>query len=288
MTRRLLLAITLILGVMILPAAPAQAASPGFITICTYTHSLPDDPILFPGQPGASHLHNFYANPSANANSTYATMIAATSTCGTEEDTAGYWTPALYKDGLKIDPCVGLRADGQPLRCTFYYREDNLNSTQKAAHPIEPFPANFKMITGNAAAQSEAENPKLGKELYYGCSDNSTGKLKSPPNCSTATISVHVGFPNCWNGIANGSNDTPNVAWPSSGLCPPAFPRSLPRVIQRLEYRVGTSSSGITLASGPVFTLHGDLWNTWQQAAFETLVARCLTVPTNCGNNPNP
>ena len=280
--------IALLPFVILLTPLPAQASSPGFITICTYTHSARDDPIVYPGRPGASHLHDFFANPSTEARSTYASMTAATSTCGTEEDTAGYWTPALYKNGSKIAPCTGRRNDGAALRCTFYYREDNISSTYKAAHPVEVFPANFRMVTGNGHAASESKNPNLGKELYYGCSDNSTGKLKAPPNCSTGTISIHVGFPNCWNGQTTGTNDTPNVAWPSSGVCPPAFPKVLPRVIMRLEYKVGNSSSGIKLSSGPVYTLHGDFWNTWEQSALSALVARCLTSPNDCGNNPNP
>ena len=41
-------------------AAVASAGSPGWITECPYSHSAPDDPIRFPGQPGASHLHDFF------------------------------------------------------------------------------------------------------------------------------------------------------------------------------------------------------------------------------------
>src|SRR4051812_19414717 len=40
--------------------AVAYAGSPGWITECPYSHSAKDDPIKFPGRPGASHLHDFF------------------------------------------------------------------------------------------------------------------------------------------------------------------------------------------------------------------------------------
>src|SRR5438552_19205160 len=81
---------------------PAQAGQV-FITDCLPTHRAPDDPIVFPGQPGASHSHDFFGNPTTDANSTYATMTAATSTsCLVGDDTAGYWmpTPSIPPGGV--------------------------------------------------------------------------------------------------------------------------------------------------------------------------------------------
>ena len=34
---------------------------------CTYSHSLPDDPIVLPALPGASHMHSFIGNEAVNA-----------------------------------------------------------------------------------------------------------------------------------------------------------------------------------------------------------------------------
>src|SRR3954454_1638979 len=84
--------------------AVASAGSPGWITTCPYSHSAPNDPIKFPGQPGASHLHDFFGNRRVNAGSSYSSMLAGATTCGTKADTAGYWAPALYRKGVKINP----------------------------------------------------------------------------------------------------------------------------------------------------------------------------------------
>ena len=45
-----------------------------------------DDPIVFPGQPGASHLHDFFGNTGANASSTFETMLAGETTCRVPSD----------------------------------------------------------------------------------------------------------------------------------------------------------------------------------------------------------
>ena len=83
-TRQLRLALMLILGMASAaacvaafmwwkaPAASAQVvASPQaifaeavFVTRCNFSHRNMDDPIVFPGQPGAAHSHDFFANRS--------------------------------------------------------------------------------------------------------------------------------------------------------------------------------------------------------------------------------
>ena len=59
-----------------------------------------DDPIVYPGQPGKAHLHQFYGNMSANAYSTFASLRAGgSSTCGSPSanpaNRSAYWMPAL-------------------------------------------------------------------------------------------------------------------------------------------------------------------------------------------------
>jgi len=141
------------------------------------------------------------------------------------------------------------------------------------------------MIAGNAMAMNRRENPHLGMELYWGCSDNSTGKLFAPPaSCTTGIISLHVGFPNCWDGVRTHTDDTSHVRYPNDdGLCPRAFPHELPRVILRWEYPVGRSTGSVTLASGPTYTVHADFWNTWHQRRLVSLVTNCLNAFVDCG-----
>jgi Domain of unknown function (DUF1996) len=86
----------------VLSSAPAQAASPSgqFVVRCRYSHTLADDPIVFPGQPGASHVHDFFGNVTTDAASTVESMLAGETTCRAASDTAGYWAPAVYLNGV--------------------------------------------------------------------------------------------------------------------------------------------------------------------------------------------
>jgi hypothetical protein len=57
--------------------------SGNFRIVCAFSHMSYDDPIAFPGQPGAAHLHTFFGNIGTNYASTHATLTdpAARSTC---------------------------------------------------------------------------------------------------------------------------------------------------------------------------------------------------------------
>ena len=62
-------------------AAMRAARRPSrFITRCNYTHTLLDDPIVKPNQPGASHSHDFFGNVTTNAATTLASLDAGGTT----------------------------------------------------------------------------------------------------------------------------------------------------------------------------------------------------------------
>ena len=145
---------TIAAGITALTVADASGSS-GWLLKCAYVDSAPDDPIVHAGMPGMSHLHDFYGNKSTTANSTYKSMTAAQSTC-TSGDTAGYWTPALYRHGVKINPAGTLGKT--KLREQVYYRANNISGK----FTVTAFPADFRMVAGNSHATSAAQNPELG------------------------------------------------------------------------------------------------------------------------------
>ena len=56
-------------------AIPAHDDDVGaFRFLCAPSHNAYNDPIVYPGQPGKSHLHTFFGNTLADANSTYASL----------------------------------------------------------------------------------------------------------------------------------------------------------------------------------------------------------------------
>src|SRR4051794_30223022 len=54
-----------------------------FRMFCTAGQIVSDDPLFSPGQPGVSHLHQFFGNTGANASSTYQSLrTSGGTTCG--------------------------------------------------------------------------------------------------------------------------------------------------------------------------------------------------------------
>ena len=79
--RRILGALFTVVAMTFFGLAGSQPSSAdvgdiGWTSVCDYSHSLKDDPIVYPGQPGVSHLHDFYGNTTTNAYSTIASLLA--------------------------------------------------------------------------------------------------------------------------------------------------------------------------------------------------------------------
>ena len=103
------------------PDAPDADQAPGldrgvFATVCQFSHEASDDPIVYPGQAGKSHLHDFFGNATTDAASTYDSLRAGANTCRTAEDSSGYWVPALYRNGAEVKPShhEGVLSDRAP------------------------------------------------------------------------------------------------------------------------------------------------------------------------------
>src|SRR5919109_941291 len=100
-----------------------QRASTGWIVSCNYSHSLSDDPIVFPGRPGAAHLHDFFGARSTDRSSTAAFLPTGGTTCAMPADTSAYWMPALYKNGLHVQMWAGFRHGSSGTAETMFLRD---------------------------------------------------------------------------------------------------------------------------------------------------------------------
>jgi hypothetical protein len=81
------------------PAAQGQFASR-----CAHSHAAADDPIVFPGEQGAAHLHEFFGATTTAFDSTPESLRASDTSCITAGDTAAYWVPALYDGDRRVVP----------------------------------------------------------------------------------------------------------------------------------------------------------------------------------------
>ncbi len=237
-----------------------------FISSCGFSHRAPDDPILFPGRPGASHDHSFVGNRTTNASSTLGSLLAGQTTCRNRPgDTAGYWMPTLY---------VGSQAVA-PLGSTIYYR-------RKAMRQVQAFPPGFRMIAGDASATT-AQPLSV---TFWNCGAQVGIRPQStPPSCPDgrgSMLRLHVNFPSCWDGRnLDSENHKSHVAYPDRGRCPSRYPVALPAI--SLIYRYPTlGGPSATLASGGVYSGHGDFFNAWNQNALQRLVDSCLNALRHC------
>jgi len=265
----------------LLPATPARAATGQWITSCNYSHSLRDDPIVSPGQPGAAHLHDFIGAVAVDADAAVVDLRGGGTTCAMPDDTSAYWVPALYEDGERVLPTATRR------HALFYYRHAGLRSDTV----LRTIPDGLKVIVGNSRAASPEENEGLASgRIFWKCGPGSGTHLPSPPSqCSSGVMVLSFMFPNCWDGVHLDSRDhASHLAYPSGGRCPGSHPVAIPRIVAYIRYRVGTDPIGkIRLSSGPRFTAHMDFWNAWRPEALRWLVDNCLNAAEDCGTNPS-
>jgi hypothetical protein len=242
-----------------------------FVENCRFSHAAPDDPIVFPGQAGASHHHTFVGNRSTDASSTYDSLRAAPTSCERAADTAAYWAPTLYAGATPVAP------EG----ATIYYRRMTLAE-------VVPFPDNFRMIAGDAAATT----PQGRRVTYWNCGVTAgvppSDTIPACPSGRRSFLRLHIRFPSCWDGLALDSADhRSHMAYAVRASCPSTHPISVPAIELIYRYRtlsrtVGTQQP-LALASGGQVSAHGDFFNAWRPRALERLVDDCLNALVHCG-----
>lgn len=251
----------------------ATVAARGFGSIqvvCRSSHTNSDDPIVFPGEPGAAHQHDFFANTSTDAFSTDASLAGRPTTCSRPGDTAAYWTPTLLNNGRRVVPD----------RVIAYYRTSRIPDITS----IRPFPRGLKMIAGSATAT--ASNPQPTRITNWNCGDGVQGTAKVPASCPNAPLRLRVEFPNCWNGRNLDSADhKSHMAYAGANGargCPASHPVAVPALSLNFRWKISGSLSGVRLSSGGVYTGHADFWNSWKQRVQARLVRDCLNAGRIC------
>jgi hypothetical protein len=247
-----------------------------FRVACEYSHFGADDPIVFPGRPGASHLHMFFGNTETDAFTTQEALVdSGGSTCsGFELNRSAYWIPALL-DG-RGNAVV-------PDQIIIYY---------KTHHPesVTAMPQGLQMVAGNTSSESfEAD-----QLLQWSCGAN--GQAYAPtnriPDCGGDIINASVVFPNCWDGVNLASPDfTSHLTYVNDNEdCPSSHPRRLPK-ISILVYWPGVDSvDGWHLSSDvtggfnapPGGTLHADWWGGWNDETMDLWIEGCMQAARNC------
>ncbi len=247
-----------------------------FRMACAYSHFSYDDPIVFPGQPGKSHLHMFFGNTGVDAyTDTNKLLNTGGSSCnGFELNRSGYWTPAVL-DG-KGNAVV-------PDQIILYYKT-------KDPSTVQGMPEGLKMIAGNATKESFTADYKLG----WSCGGSGTSYNRSnriPNNCGSDPINAYIQFPFCWDGKNLDSADhISHVIYVNDNQsCPSHHPVRLPQITILMYFPPG-NTSGWYLSSdrtgsfntGPGATLHADWFGGWHPDALDLWIDGCMKRARNC------
>ncbi|MBB5867109.1 hypothetical protein F4553_000488 [Allocatelliglobosispora scoriae] len=254
------------------PAPPNAVRVSEFNASCVYSHSFKDDPIVFPGLPGASHMHSFFGNRSTNANTTTASLRANTAaSCGPVGDPSAYWIPTLYQNGVAIEP-----------RGVTVYYSSRLPDPTKTV----PFPQGFRMIAGDAKRQVPTPAGAPGQFWCAGIGGEIGRSADGnwPVCAQTANLTYQLVFQDCWDGIHLDSPDhKSHVSYNTvNGKCAGDYPVAIPNVSFVIDYPTHGSAAGYTLSSGMASSIHGDSFLAWDNAAMGHRVKDCIVQKAKC------
>ncbi len=261
--------VLVVAGLLVSQRSPSSQVLPRsrgrLVVECLYSHSAPDDPIVFPGEPGLSHMHDFFGAEEVDAHSTAASLGDGPTTCQIQQDRASYWAPALYHDGDKIDPASS----------DAYYRAG------PGVDPgtVETLPDGLKIIGGDSSSRNAQPIEVVG----WGCGRNP--RLTSEPaQCSEgAALRLHVVFPDCWDGTNLDSDDhKSHMSYSRNGRCDRDHPVTVAQLEFIVQYDFWGEPSTLVLASGSPLTAHADFFNTWEPDALENEIDACVRGDIIC------
>ncbi|MGW2014664.1 DUF1996 domain-containing protein [Streptomyces sp. NPDC001927] len=242
---------------------------------CSVTHTAPDDPIVYPTRPGASHDHTFMGNTSTNAHSTTGSLYGGTTTCKAPGDASAYWMPSLYDGDRKVLP-TGPQV--------IYYKAGVTDYTS-----VRPFPTGLRFVVGDPTQSAQEFRNHRGWVEGWECGD-SYMNTDIPANCPAGTqLNLRMQSPSCWDGRYL---DTPDhrahMAYPvvkpgtNDNVCPESHPVALPMVEFKMAFPMSGDMSQVRLASGRGYSFHYDFFNAWEERTLKALVDHCVVGGLQC------
>lgn len=272
------------------PQAPNPSDIGAFRLGCQRSHFAWNDPIVYPGQPNKSHLHVFWGNTGADANSTVDSIKnTGNSTCsgGTLVRTA-YWAPAM------IDTTDGLNVPVDTSGILVYYKT-GYGGVKPAA--VRAIPPGLRFISGNSAGTPS--NPSGAGR--FSCVGGNTGvgwQTTIPANCNTwNSLIMEVSFPQCWDGVNLDSPDHKSHMHEATGSgCPSSHPVPIPAIAYEIYYdlskvkianmknwRLASDNYANTSPGG--YSSHGDYFWGWDVATFAKVINNCDNPSVDCHTN---
>ena len=266
-----------------------------FRFICNASHLSYDDPIVYPGQPGKSHLHQFFGNTGTDAYSTYSSLrTTGSSTCNSPLNRSAYWMPAMLNDKAQVI---------KPDYISIYYKRrpksDPMCKLIGAGGCVD-LPRGLRFVFGYNMLNPAATPTGAA---YFNCQGTGaiSGHYNTLPtaqkNCPvTAQLGAIISAPECWDGKNLDSADhRSHVAYSayigqSYAQCPATHPYVIPTFTMGAWYSQGLVAEpwhlssdempGMTMTPGS--TLHADWFGGWDSTVMSMWASNCVDKLLNC------
>lgn len=300
-----------------LETAPGGIAGPSpddvgaFRMLCAPGQISKDDPVVYPGQPGASHLHQFWGNTGTNANSTYDSLrTTGQTTCGDPNapiNRTAYWMPAMLDGaGHAVKPDL----------INTYYKQLPANSPACVAAAIAcvGLPNGIRMVFGfNMTKMSGGPNDSSSMDywsLRYECWKDDVGNIAVPGHFHTiadvvaagcpagAKLIIFFAVPGCWDGKNLDSADhrshlTYGTSESGGQKCPSDHPYLITPWQGHIHYTTDAnfvagkwhlSSDEMVPGAKAGSTLHFDYFEAWSPTIKQTWQSNCIDAHKTCSS----
>jgi len=299
----------------LIPSSIPGTMAPDFVGafrfVCMPGQLLRDDPIVFPGQPGKSHLHQFYGNTGADANSTYSSLRnSGQSTCMSPLNRSAYWQPAMLDGtGNAVRPdYVNIYYKRRPIsdpKC-------NPATSAQAEGICVELPNGLKFVFGFDMLTDRAPSGAMHWVCLKGNTPQGTfssipaAAASCPPIDGTTNVQIGVliSAPACWDGKnLDSPNHRDHVSYASYGTwgykkCPSTHPYVIPTFTMGSYYTVtaGDNLNLWKLSSDDMHpnlphgsTFHADFWMAWDATVKKMWHDGCINqlLSCNAGNLGN-
>jgi hypothetical protein len=283
-----------------------------FRILCQWSHYGYNDPIVKPGKPGAAHLHMFWGNTGADADSVsnvpsnpanvHELAERGGGTCQSFElNRSSYWMPAL------LDGSASPRNVVIPDEIVIYYKSKSRN--------VKPLPRGLQLLGGNVlpggvpGATFTADMYGNYYDLFWSC--GASGDIRNagssiPTNCRPGdSINATIRFPQC---IAVDADNQPVLSSPDhlshtlhiddQQECPASHPFRIAEISYLVYFPNGSDGAGAGVSQWrlssdmgtgvPGGSLHGDWFGGWNDEALKTWHEGCVNPvdraldPRNC------
>jgi hypothetical protein len=277
---------------------PSMGSDPlgAFRFICGAGPLKYDDPIVFPNQPGHSHLHQFSGNITVDANSTYESLRKkGDGTCGGTNqgktlNRSAYWHPAMLDGRGNVV---------QPDDYGIYYKR--IPEGTPNCDPASPkfqgicvdLPNGLRMVVGSnfkggwKQPHTPPQTPYVGAFRFNCVTANGNGiagvsgqyfDIASVPKCEVGNqFSMTLQFPPCWDGIhLDAADHGSHMDYMTNGKCDAKHPYLIPTFLFSMGWKVqpGDDTTLWSLSSDDIdktkphgWSIHADWFGAWDPDA---------------------